>query len=311
MSMHQNPWTAMRSLTRDGEVAKRKLRAGHDPADRRVRAAVPAADRRLPGPGGPRRAARRWRCRCCSRSSSTRWRPGADGSKSTVVTVALGVAVLALVDAGLTLVAALAAPSRIGEGLIYDLRTQVFAHVQRMPVAFFTRTQTGALVTRLNNDVDRRPAGVHLDAVRRGLQRRSAWSSCSSRCSACPGRSPCVAWCCCRCSCCPPGWVGRRLQALTREADAAQRRDGHDDDRAVQRRRRAAGQAVRPAATRRTARSPARPAGSATSASASRCTPGVLHRADPGRRRWRPRWSTASAASSPSTARSRSARWSR
>ena len=43
--------------------------------------------------------------------------------------------------------------SRIGEGLIFDLRTQVFAHVQRMPVAFFTRTQTGALVSRLNNDV--------------------------------------------------------------------------------------------------------------------------------------------------------------
>ena len=43
--------------------------------------------------------------------------------------------------------------SRIGEGLIFDLRTQVFAHVQRQPLAFFTRTQTGALVTRLNNDV--------------------------------------------------------------------------------------------------------------------------------------------------------------
>ena len=43
--------------------------------------------------------------------------------------------------------------SRIGEGLIYDLRTKVFAHVQRQSLAFFTRTQTGALVSRLNNDV--------------------------------------------------------------------------------------------------------------------------------------------------------------
>src|SRR5881397_1212226 len=43
--------------------------------------------------------------------------------------------------------------SRIGESLIYDLRTKVFAHVQRMSLAFFTRTQTGALVSRLNNDV--------------------------------------------------------------------------------------------------------------------------------------------------------------
>ena len=43
--------------------------------------------------------------------------------------------------------------ARIGEGLILDLRRAVFAHVQRMPVAFFMRTRTGALVSRLNNDV--------------------------------------------------------------------------------------------------------------------------------------------------------------
>jgi ATP-binding cassette subfamily B protein len=44
--------------------------------------------------------------------------------------------------------------ARIGEGLIFDLRTRVFAHVQRMPIAFFTRTQTGALISRLNSDVN-------------------------------------------------------------------------------------------------------------------------------------------------------------
>ena len=43
--------------------------------------------------------------------------------------------------------------ARIGEGIIFDLRTQVYDHVQRMPLQFFTRTQTGALVSRLNNDV--------------------------------------------------------------------------------------------------------------------------------------------------------------
>jgi ATP-binding cassette, subfamily B, bacterial len=43
--------------------------------------------------------------------------------------------------------------SRVGEGLIYDLRTQVFGHVQRQPLAFFTRAQTGSLVSRLNSDV--------------------------------------------------------------------------------------------------------------------------------------------------------------
>ena len=57
-----------------------------------------------------------------------------------------------LVSAGLSL-AERYWSSRIGEGLIYDLRTQLFDHVQRLPIGFFTRTQTGALVSRLNNDV--------------------------------------------------------------------------------------------------------------------------------------------------------------
>ena len=43
--------------------------------------------------------------------------------------------------------------ARVGEGLIYDLRTEVFVHVQRQPIAFFTRTQTGSLVSRINSDV--------------------------------------------------------------------------------------------------------------------------------------------------------------
>ncbi|HZE32554.1 MAG TPA: ABC transporter ATP-binding protein [Actinoallomurus sp.] len=69
-----------------------------------------------------------------------------------VVTLAIAVGVLAIVDAVLGLVQRWYS-ARIGEGLIYDLRTQVFDHVQRMPVAFFMRTQTGALVSRLNSDV--------------------------------------------------------------------------------------------------------------------------------------------------------------
>jgi ATP-binding cassette subfamily B protein len=71
---------------------------------------------------------------------------------SLVRTLAFVVAGLAIFDAGLSL-AQRWYSSRIGEGLIYDLRSQVFDHVQRMPIAFFTRTQTGALVSRLNNDV--------------------------------------------------------------------------------------------------------------------------------------------------------------
>src|SRR5690349_7895475 len=69
-----------------------------------------------------------------------------------VVTLATVMALVALFDAALGVVSGWLS-SRIGEGLIYDLRTQVFAHVQRQTLAFFTRTQTGALVSRLNNDV--------------------------------------------------------------------------------------------------------------------------------------------------------------
>jgi ABC-type multidrug transport system fused ATPase/permease subunit len=65
---------------------------------------------------------------------------------------ALAVAGLAVLDAALGLVGRWAS-ARVGEGLIYDLRTQVFDHVQRQPVAFFTRAQTGSLVSRLNTDV--------------------------------------------------------------------------------------------------------------------------------------------------------------
>jgi ATP-binding cassette subfamily B protein len=71
---------------------------------------------------------------------------------TVVVVVAVTVAVVALVDAFLGLVMRWFS-SRIGEGLIYDLRTQVFDHVQRQPLAFFTRAQTGSLVSRLDGDV--------------------------------------------------------------------------------------------------------------------------------------------------------------
>ncbi|MFC6343894.1 ABC transporter ATP-binding protein, partial [Nocardioides hankookensis] len=69
------------------------------------------------------------------------------------------VTLLALAMAGVAILGAFLSvgegwlSSRIGEGLIYDLRTRVFGHVQRQSLAFFTRTQTGALVSRLNNDV--------------------------------------------------------------------------------------------------------------------------------------------------------------
>ncbi|WP_327259418.1 ABC transporter ATP-binding protein [Streptomyces sp. NBC_01240] len=75
---------------------------------------------------------------------------GQDGG--TVTRLSLLIAVIAVAEAALGL-AGRWLSANLGEGLILDLRTAVFDHVQRMPIAFFTRTRTGALVSRLNNDV--------------------------------------------------------------------------------------------------------------------------------------------------------------
>jgi ATP-binding cassette subfamily B protein len=76
----------------------------------------------------------------------------AESNVRLVVVLASLMAVVAVLDALLALATGYLS-SRIGEGLIHDLRTSVFGHVQRLSLAFFTRTQTGALVSRLNNDV--------------------------------------------------------------------------------------------------------------------------------------------------------------
>jgi ATP-binding cassette subfamily B protein len=156
VSMH-GPWVAMRSLTRDGEVAKRKLAPGTIPRivdfarpykreigfflvlvvlDAMLTVALPLLFKVIIDDG------------VLAKDSSGQ----VVGNKSVVVWVAVGIAGLAVIDALLTLLQRLLS-SRVGEGLIFDLRTRVFAHVQRMPIAFFTRTQTGALVSRLNTDV--------------------------------------------------------------------------------------------------------------------------------------------------------------
>ncbi len=73
-------------------------------------------------------------------------------SARLIVTLALVIAGLAILDAALSISEQLCS-ARVAQGLIYDLRTRVYSHIQRMPIAFFTRTQTGALISRLNNDV--------------------------------------------------------------------------------------------------------------------------------------------------------------
>lgn len=74
------------------------------------------------------------------------------GPVEAIIWLAIAIAALALADAGFSLLNRYFS-AKLGEGLIYDLRTTVFDHVQTMPIAFFNRTRTGALVSRLNNDV--------------------------------------------------------------------------------------------------------------------------------------------------------------
>ncbi|WP_188490279.1 ABC transporter ATP-binding protein [Williamsia phyllosphaerae] len=75
-----------------------------------------------------------------------------NGATSTIIWLSVLIAIIALVEAGVGLLVRWLSAT-IGEGLILDLRRKVFDHVQTMPIAFFMRTRTGALVSRLNNDV--------------------------------------------------------------------------------------------------------------------------------------------------------------
>lgn len=74
------------------------------------------------------------------------------GERSVVVWMALAIALFGIAEAVIGVTNRLLS-AKIGEGLILDLRTAVFTHVQQMPIAFFLRTRTGALVSRMNNDI--------------------------------------------------------------------------------------------------------------------------------------------------------------
>ena len=148
-------------------------------------------------------------------------------SFSLVNLIGLAAVGVALANAGLALGQRFLS-SRIGEGLIYDLRTSLFDHVQRMPLAFFTRTQTGALISRLNNDVigAQRAVTGTLGSVVSNVISLVTHPDRDVRCST--GGSRCSRWPCCRCSCSRPSGSGRRLQAHHPRVDAAQRGDEHD-----------------------------------------------------------------------------------
>jgi ATP-binding cassette, subfamily B, bacterial len=147
----QNPWQAMHSMTRNRDVTKQKL--------------APGTVRRIAGFATPYKfeisiflalvivdAVISVAIPLLFRVVIDEVDTNGNGNRSVVIGVAMAIAGIAIFDAGLSLIQRYFS-ARVGEGLIYDLRTRVFGHVQRMPVAFFTRTQTGALVSRLNNDV--------------------------------------------------------------------------------------------------------------------------------------------------------------
>jgi ATP-binding cassette subfamily B protein len=147
--MYASQWHAMRSFSRDDSVTRQRLKKG---TVRRIAS-----------------YARPYRGKLALFMTAT--------SLSAVITVVVPLLLGTIIDKGILpgktgvvlliagIVAALAVigallaivqrwfSSRIGEGLIYDLRTQVFRHVQQQPIAFFTRAQTGSLVSRLNSDV--------------------------------------------------------------------------------------------------------------------------------------------------------------
>ena len=135
---------------------------------------------------------------------------------SVVTNLAILVGLLAIADAGFNMLGRYFS-SRIGEGLIYDLRSLVFAHVQKQSIAFFTRTQTGALISRINSDVigaqqafTATLSGVVSNVVSLALVSITmlilSWQITIFSLLLLPVFLI------------PTKWVGRRLQALTRES---------------------------------------------------------------------------------------------
>ena len=153
-----------------------------------------------------------------------------------------------LLNAGLSLVQRYYS-ARIGEGLIFDMRIALFDHVQHLPLSFFTRTQTGALMSRMNNDVIGAQQAVTntLGTVVSNVDHAGRHARVHARprvAAHAPHarRAPAVHH--------PGPRIGPKLQRHHARGHAAQRVDEQHDRRALQRRRRARGEAVRQARPR-------------------------------------------------------------
>lgn len=190
------------------------------------------------------------------------------GAPATVVVIAAIIAAVAFAETAVTMLTRWLS-STIGEGLILDLRTAVFDHVQRMPVAFFTRTRTGALVSRLGNDVigaqrafSDTLSGVVSNVVSLTLtlvvMLGISWQITLLSLLLTP------------LFLLPARRIGRSMATLSRERDQ-QRDDEHPDDRALLRAGRDARGSSSAAPRGNPRSSPPAPVGSATSASRPRC----------------------------------------
>ncbi len=133
-----------------------------------------------------------------------------------IVALALLVGGLAIADAVLSLGQRYFS-ARVGEGLIFDMRSKVFAHIQRMPIAFFTRTQTGALITRLNNDV-LGAQQAFTDTLSNVVSNLISVSLVIVTMLFLSWQITLVALALLPVFVVPARWVGRRLQAITRES---------------------------------------------------------------------------------------------
>ena len=150
MSAHHANWATMRSFTRDKTVKGQRLAPG---TVRRVAGfAVPYKRQLVVFLAIVTLSAMIGVLTPLLAGNIVNQIAGLGGSAGGVVRLSLIIAGLAVVDAALSMGNRWYS-AQIGEGLIYDLRTKVYQHVQRMPLSFFTRAQTGALVSRLNNDV--------------------------------------------------------------------------------------------------------------------------------------------------------------
>ncbi len=157
----------------------------------------------------------------------------ADGNRSPIWWLAAIAVAAALIDAVLQIVQRWCS-ARVGEGLIADLRRALYAKVQRLPIAFFTRTPTGAITSRLNNDVVGAQTAV-TSTLGSVVSNVIVLATTLTTMLVLEWRLTLLTLVVLPLFVIPARRVGRRLQDISREQMTAQRCDEHPDDRAVQR----------------------------------------------------------------------------